>query len=128
MKQTTDIQNENKGEIEEIVTIELLTGNREEALRQYCTKVLGTGDDVSLNRLEDLPPLPAPSHIQKQYLEGIFKMADYIMKYGKVEMPRELYDIFRRCAEIQGTILEKIVATIIFQRGHGESVEITRFL
>ncbi len=111
-----------------MIRIEFIQGQDAENLKKYCEEVLSAGGNKAEGiSFDDLPELPAPAEIKKQYLEGLFKMADSIIKYGKTEMPRELYDIFQRCAAIQGSTVEKILATLILQKQRGEKIEITKY-
>jgi len=121
-------EKDNEEQKQEIIKIELITGDRAEALMQFCREHIGLGGEMESVGLETLRPLPAPPDVQRQYWEGIFKIVELIKDTGRVEMGRELYDMFQQCAKIQGTELEKILAIIIFQEKEGKRIVIENLL
>lgn len=117
----------NKEQLTEMIKIEFIQGQDAEELQKYCEDILGGEGKTESISFDDLAELPAPQEVKKQYFEGLFKMADSIIKYGKTEMPRELYDVFQKCAQIQGSTVKKILATLILQKRKGEKIEVTKY-
>lgn len=113
--------------IVQIKFISFGTGDKVQAMKDFCKRVLGSEGKTTLHKIEDLPPLPASPYIQQQYYAGIFRMADSIIQTGEVKMEAEVYDMFRECAEMQGTTLERIIAIILLQKQEGKPIEITPF-